>query len=289
MMLWPPQLIKDLARRRVVVVIGAGVSRHSTSASGARPPLWEEFLSNALKLCPNTHNLAPVEAALRDHDLLHACEWLKRRFDEQWTDHLRATFSQPAFPSAPIHEAILSLDSRIVFSLNFDDIYERHANGIHLGSYVVKNYHDPDVAEFLRGSRRYIIKVHGNLNIPDKLIFTQKDYSTARVKHSAFYQAFDATLLTHTFLFVGCGLSDPDINLLLENQNFGFPANSPHYFLTGSTLSEDLVQSIRANRNLKVLHYDKIDETHSGLVGEINNLSAQVEEERLDLSQNTTW
>ncbi len=286
---WPQPLIKDLARRRAVIVIGAGVSKHSTSASGARPPLWKKFLEDALVNCPNRTDLLPIEAALREHDLLHACEWLKKRFDEQWPDYLRATFSQPAFPSAPIHDAILDLDSRIVFSLNFDDIYERHANGIHLGSHVVKNYHDPDVSEFLRGARRYIIKVHGTLNVPDKLIFTQKDYSNARVKHSAFYQAFDATLLTHTFLFIGCGLSDPDINLLLENQNFGFPTNSPHYFLTGSELSEDLVQSIRANRNLKVLQYDKIDDAHAGLVDELNGLSTLVEAERFELSQTTFW
>ena len=155
--------------------------------------------------------------------------------------------------------------------------------------HMSKKNHDPDVAEFLRGSGRYIIKVHGNLNVPDKLIFTQKDYSTARVEHSAFYQAFDATLLTHTFMFIGCGISDPDINLLLENQNFGFPASSPHYFLTGSLFSKDLIHSIRANRNLKVLKYEKIDDAHSGLVNEIKSLSALVDTERFELSQNTTW
>ncbi|OAI30175.1 hypothetical protein A1351_09755 [Methylosinus sp. R-45379] len=88
------------------------------------------------------------------------------------------------FASADVHQEILKLDSRIVFSLNFDDIYERHVNGIHRGSYIIKNYSDPDAAEFLRGDGRYIIKVHGNLNSPEHLIFTQKDYSRARVSYT---------------------------------------------------------------------------------------------------------
>ena len=162
--------------------------------------------------------MKPVTDAIVAADYLHACECLKKRYDEGWVGYLRKTLSLPAFPPAEVHEDILRLDSRIVFSLNFDDIYERHANGVHHGSYIVKNYYDPDASEFLRGTGRYIIKVHGNLNSPDNLIFTQHDYSKARVKSASFYQAFDATLLTHTFLFVGSGFADPDVNLLLENQ-----------------------------------------------------------------------
>lgn len=286
---WPNSLVRDLARRRAILVIGSGVSRHSLGAGGVRPPTWAAFLTKALADCPDKAALDPISSAITSGDYLHACEWLKKRYDEAWVPYLRGTFSQPAFPPADIHQELLNLDSRIVFSLNFDDIYDRHVNSIHRGSYITKNYSDPDAAEFLRGDGHYVIKVHGNLNSPENLIFTQKDYSKARVKYSTFYQAFDAALLTHTFLFIGSGYSDPDINLLLENQNFGFPSQSPHYFLAGGSYGPDLKLSLRENRNVKVLDYDPADEFHSGLVPELKALNALVEAERFEMAKAVSW
>jgi len=286
---WPDKLVNDLARRRAIIVIGSGVSRHSTGEGDVRPPTWKQFLEKAMEECPDRKSLKTVEEAISSGDYLHACEWLKKRYEEGWIPYLRRTFSRPAFKPSEIHQEILNLDCRIVFSLNFDDIYERHASSINKRSYIVKSYYDTDVAEFLRGNDRYIIKVHGNLNSPHNLIFSQKDYSEARIKHSAFYQAFDAALLTHTFLFIGSGHSDPDINLVLENQNFSFPAQDPHYFLGASGFSEDRKASLRENRKLKVLEYDPADEFHSGLVDEIKELAARVESERYDISQLTSW
>ena len=286
---WQAEIVGDFARRRAVLVIGSGISCQSRGRGDRKPPTWKEFLEKAAIDCPNKTDMSPIRRALDTRDYLHACEWLKKRFDEGWPNYLRDTFSLPAYRAATIHEQILKLDSRIVFTLNFDDIYERHAGGIHLGSYIIKNYYDPDVAEFLRGNGRYIIKVHGNLNSAATLIFTQKDYSEARIKHASFYHAFDAALLTHTFVFLGCGLADPDVNLILENQNFGFPSQNPHYFIAAHNFGDDLRSSLRTNRNLKVLEYDPIDDNHSGLVTELSSLNELVEAARFDMALTTNW
>jgi len=282
-------VVGDLARRRVVLVLGSGISRHSTGIAGRRPPTWKAFLEQAVADCPERGNLEPVENAIATNDFLHACEWLQNRYDEAWVQYLRQTFSLPAYQPAEIHEQILKLDSRIVFTLNFDDIYERHAGGINPGSHVLKNYYDDDVSEFLRGNGRYIIKVHGSLNTPRSLIFNQRDYSKARVKNSTFYDAFDAALLSHTFIFLGCGVADPDVALLLENQNFNFPSQSPHYFVTARHFNADMRVSLRKNRNLKVLEYDPLDDGHSGLVEELKALNDLVEAQRFEIANFASW
>lgn len=284
---WPGSLVNDIARRRAVLLIGSGVSKHSIGRRGARPPTWKSFLKQALLDCPD--EVPPyVQEAIGAGDYLHACEWLKIRYDDSWSAYLRKTFQTPGFVPSALHKAILSLDSRILFTLNFDDIYERAANETP-GSHIVKNYYDPDVSEFLRGDGRYIVKVHGNLNSPEQLIFTQKDYSSARVKNAPFYQAFDACLLTHSFVFIGAGYADPDVNLLLENQAFSFPSNQPHYFLTSDNNNDDLKRSLRNNRNLKTINYEKVDDGHSGLLTEILHLVELVDEKRQELSTNTNW
>jgi hypothetical protein len=286
---WPSSLVSDFARRRTVVVIGSGVSRHSVGKNGERPPTWKSFLETARVKCPDKSSDSVIETAINNGDYLHACEWLKKRFDEGWPTHLREVFTIPSYAPDKIHQELLKLDARIVFTLNFDGIYETYVNSVHNGSHVIKNFHDKDVAEFLRGDGRYIVKVHGNLNTPNNLIFTQQDYSRARVANSAFYQAFDAALLTHTFVFVGTGHSDPDVNLLLENQNFWFPTSSPHYMLCNKGLSNETKESLRTNRNLKVLEYDAKDEFHIGLLEALTQLNEKIEAQRIDIAQSTNW
>jgi SIR2-like domain len=281
MSIWPET-------RRTIIIIGSGVSRHSKGKDGVRPPTWKMFLEQATKECPR--ELPPyVGDAIGAGDFLHACEWIKKRFDEEWVKFLRSKFQTPKFVPSDLHRQIINLDSRIVFTLNFDDIYERTANDIQAGSHTIKNFYDPDFSEFLRGDGRYIVKLHGTLHSPERLIFTQKDYSEARVKYAGFYQAFDAALMTHSALFIGAGYSDPDVNLILENQKFNFPASSPHYFVTDKKENDDLVDSLRKNRNLKTIVYDPIDELHSGLTQEITELVDSVEMRRQVLIKTGNW
>lgn len=201
---WPLQLVQDLARRRTVLVIGSGVSRHAVGANGAmRPSVWKTFLQDAADSFGRNETTEHIFKAIETGDYLHACEWLKARFDENWNAHLRSVFVDPRYSPGKLHELLALLDTRVVFSLNFDDIYENKSREINEASKFVKNYYDVDVCELLRGSARYIVKVHGNLATPASLIFTQEEYSQARVKHTLFYSAFDSALMTHSFFVCG--------------------------------------------------------------------------------------
>lgn len=289
---WPEHLVKDIARRKVVLVIGSGVSRHAVAIDETtKPPMWKDFLEGAANRLGRNSGTEHIFKAIEDGDLLHACEWLKNRYDEDWASYLRSKFVDPRYSPGELHELLALLDSRVVFSLNFDDIYENRSREINETSQFVKNYNDADVCEFLRGDARYIVKVHGNLSSPANLIFTQEDYSDARVRHNLFYSAFDAALMSHTFLFFGCGYGDPDVNLILENQAFrALPGSiGPHYFVTSSEMSEDLKKSLRKNRNLKTLTYDKVDVDHTGLVDAVKTLLEKVDFARTELAENNNW
>ena len=285
---WPENLTRDFARRRGVIVIGSGVSKHAIGSEGVRPPNWSDFLTQAnskLSGGPRTH----IEDAISTGDFLHACEWLKKYYAEGWSDYLRDIFKKPKYKPAEIHNLIARIDSRIVFNLNFDDIYESAVNKLYEGDCTQKKYYDTDVDEFLRGSGRYIVKVHGSLDSPTKMIFTQKDYSHARIENSNFYKAFDAALMTHTFLFIGAGFNDPDVNLILENQRFTFKESFPHYFLASDEINEDRIESLLNNRNLKTITYDKIDANHSGLVQVIKDFLDNIEIYKQKIAAEQSW
>lgn len=276
---WPEQLKRDLIARRVVVFIGGGVSKNSVGRDGeTSPPLWVEFLNEGLAEL-GTKGTRHIKKAIRDNDLLHACEWIKLKMEEEWVPFLRGKFIEPGYSAAKIHESIFKLDQRIYLTPNFDQIFENFVNAETDGQVTVKRHTDPDVHNFLREDRMHIIKVHGSIDQPDDLIFTQHDYAKSRVKYSAFYDVLDACLLSHTFLIIGCGVSDPDLALLLENQRFNFPNSRPHYLVTSTKLPKDMQTSLKSNRNLKCLTYSDT-ENHIELLQSLEALAAYLDNER---------
>jgi hypothetical protein len=285
---WPENLVRDIARRRSVIVAGSGVAAQAIGSGGVKPPTWKTFLTECNENAPGGPS-DNISKAIADGDLLHACEWLKKKYDYRWGEKLRTIFSSPRFQPNDVHADIAKLDSRINFSLNFDDILDRAMMDIHGGTSITKSFFDPDVSEFLRGTERYLIKVHGSLHAPDRIIFTQRQYAKARIEAHGFYSAFDSALMTHTFLFLGTGYSDPDINLILENQNFTFSDTHPHYFLTAVGMHQDLKESLRKNRNLEVVEFDPIDQNYSGFANAIAELKEAVEIKRSDIASRMDW
>lgn len=285
---WPVDLVRDIARRRCVIVVGSGVSRQAIGIDGAKPPTWKQFLlecNDELKGGPKDH----ISSAIREGDLLHACEWLQNEYQQYWKDRLRGAFNSPKFEPTEVHRLIARLDSRIIFSLNFEEILDRAVQDVLSGTCVTKRYYDEGVSEFLRGTDRYLVKVHGSLHEIERIIFTQRQYAEARVKSAAFYQAFDSALMTHTFLFLGAGTQDPDINLVLENQNFTYSNSHPHYFLSTPEIHADMKRSLRENRNLEVVVYDPLDNDYSGFTDAIRQLLDEVDAERQEMAHETRW
>lgn len=280
---WPDTLVKDLARRNVAIVLGAGVSKNSLAADGAtRPPVWLEFLNNAVSRIGSAGN-RHILRAIKEGDYLHACEWLKDKLDDDWNNFLREQFLDPNYSASKLHDEIFRLDQRITLSLNLDNIYETYVQQQTGGMVHVKRFFDNDVFKFLRDDSYFVIKIHGSIESPDQIIFTQKQYSEARTRNALFYSALDACILSRTILFVGCGVSDPDLNLLLENQNFRFLDAQPHYIITSSKINKHLEQSLRNNRNLKCIKYDASN-NHAELFKIFETLNEKVEALRMESS-----
>lgn len=172
---------------------------------------------------------------------------------------------------------------------NFDKIYETFANHRASGSIRIKHHYDADIAEAIRRSDRLILKIHGTIDSPDKMIFTRQEYAEARVKNQSFYSILEALALTHTFLFLGCGVNDPDIRLLLEDNFFRHASTVPHIIvLPKESLHKDVIAVIQASMNLKVLTYNS-SENHAELLESVRGLIGQVEQERELLRSNSNW
>ena len=287
MIIWPDELINDIARRRSIIFLGAGISYNSRNANGDRPKTWEEFLREAAGECATNRH---IRSFLKRQDYLTSCEVIKRTLGRDVFNRLlRENFLTPQFAAAPIHKVIFNLDSRIVVTPNFDKIYETYANNEAHSSIIVKHQYDDDVEEVIRNDNRIILKVHGTIDSIDKMIFTRAEYAEARSKYQSFYRLLEALALTHTFLFLGCGVNDPDIKLLLEDTFFLHPSQRSHFFvLPKRAMHPDVISIMQDTMNLKILQYDKKD-NHRELLESVEELVNQVEQKRENLKLTGNW
>lgn len=289
MISWPEELVDDLARRRCVIFIGAGVSMNSLGEDGkTRPPNWNQFLQKAFKLANSPKH---IKRLLAEGDLLTACELLKQKLGDDFRILVEREFVAPRYKHADIHEAIFKLDARIILTQNFDKIYDSYAQITSKNSVRVKTHYDGDVADFLRGGQSVILKAHGTIDTPTKMVFTRREYSDARYSHAAFYALIEALAVTHSFLFLGCGLADPDVKLLLERVAYFFRVSKAHYMcmpkIDGGPHKE-VLKSIRENLGLRALTYAP-DGAHTELTTSIQQLIHLVEGRRKEMAAVWSW
>jgi len=289
-MQWPEHLVDDLARKRCVVFLGAGCSMSSMSEDGTRrPPGWVDFLDEGLRRIGNPKR--HISGLIQKGDLLTACELIKSRLGEDWIRLVDDQFVVPRYKHSRMHEAVLKLDARVVLTQNFDKIYDTYAQTTTQNSIRVKSYTDPDVADFIRGGQSVILKAHGSIDVPVEMVFTRKEYSRARYSHQSFYMMMDALAVTHTFLFIGCGTSDPDVRLMLEKVAFFYGGSRPHYMCHPKSSAgphPDVLSSIKDNLALKVLTYDPKD-GHAALTTGIEELAVLVETRRQEMAGTLGW
>lgn len=286
---WPRDLIDDISRRRAILFLGAGISKNAVSRRNpnVRPPLWSEFLDIAVQRCKGS--VLHIKRMIKSGDFLTACEIIKHRLDDEWNSIVHELFVEPEFSHAKIHKTIFSLDCRIVLTQNVDKIYDVYAASESQGTVYVKEYSKIDVGLVVRGDRWCVLKAHGTVDSPAEMVFTREEYSTARARFFAFYSILDALAVTHTIVFLGCGASDPDVQLMLERQAALYPCSRPHYMVSPvGRIHTDVAQCYKRSMNLRVLTY-KPDDSHSELSASLEELLASVEIRRFDLASQRDW
>jgi hypothetical protein len=91
---WSENIVETVARRRAIVVLGAGSSLHSTPLPGSKhPPDWPTFLTNASKKLAR----APKREAVRmiaAGEYLSACEIIKTLLGDDWAGCVNEAFGK---------------------------------------------------------------------------------------------------------------------------------------------------------------------------------------------------
>lgn len=290
MITWPDDLVRDIARRRCVLFLGAGVSKNASNTAGERPMNWDEFLKNIALQITSGEQRSAVEQCILDGDLLTACEIARKALRKDiFTQELLNQFASKRFQPSQVHRDLVDLDSWIVLTTNFDKLYEMQASVQLHGDVLVKNYYDSDLGDILRRQQRSVLKVHGTIDAPDRTVFTRTDYANARTAYQHFYCALEALFITHTFVFLGASMRDPDIRLILEDYAYRYRVARPHYMVMPAGMPVGpVLEVLEESMNLRTIVYDSANH-HAELAQGLSDLKKLVQLERDELTRTLNW
>ena len=261
---WPEELKNDILDHKCVIFIGAGVSKNSKNDRGNTPPTWKEFLIEASDKLPNNDVKTCVTEIINNNDYLMACELLRNLMGpDAFYDFTKEKFDN-GYIESDLHKLIFRLGSLIYMTPNFDKIFDTYARTVTHGKTVVKEYHEQGILNCIRRSDQLIIKMHGSIDNDNKMIFTKSDYAKARINNTDFYKILEALILTKTFLFIGAGLNDPDVQLIFENMAFSFRNSRKHFFVTPE-IRKDILDVYSKTMNLKFIEYSNPTGSHDQL------------------------
>jgi hypothetical protein len=277
---WPNSLVTELAERRCTIVMGAGVSAGSISADGqSSPPDWSHLLHDIAELVQGEHAEYSRELIEKQQNLDAAQIIFDNSNSADRTRFFRDKLDAPRFRASEMHQIIHRLDPKIVITTNYDQIYENYCRqGQGAQGYNVCKYYEDHFLNDVRSDIRCILKAHGCISDPTKIVLTRSSYFAARRAYPSFYALLDALFLTSTLLFVGAGLTDPDIQLILENANLAASSGNHHYALVPRGRHPSIVAAIRNTYNIALLEY--AENEHQEAIDALRSLGDAVESYR---------
>lgn len=139
--------------------------------------------------------------------------------ETNYYNFLRRQF-QPASPVdywvTPSHDALVALRLGLIFTTNYDDLIER-AYRHHMQDLLTSSTADEFIAHRQQRPEHHLVKVHGSIDVPRTVVLTREDYALARRARRRIYEHLRVDLQETTYVFVGFSLSDPNVNMLLDD------------------------------------------------------------------------
>jgi hypothetical protein len=196
---FPKPLLDDLVAGRWLPVIGAGMSRNAVVPSGKHVPLWDDLgreLAQELQDYPYSGTLDAVSA--------YAHEYGRPRLVERVAEALLTNEARPG----GAHRAFCSILFDIVCTTNVDFLLERQYETT--PRYCRPVIDEDHLAVNDRSNTTLLLKLHGDLHHPTRLVLTEEDYDSFLDRFPLLATYLANLLITRTAVLIGYSLDDPD-------------------------------------------------------------------------------
>lgn len=205
---FPKPLLADLVAGRWLPIVGAGLSRNAVIPPGKEMPLWNglgEIIASELQDYSYSNPVDAISAF--EH------EYGRPKLIEKLTEILLIEESRPG----EVHGAFCAIPFDLVCTTNFDFLLERQYE---LTPRSCTPLIDEDQLSIgLRDTGVALLKLHGDLRHPNRLVATEKDYDRFLDQFPLLATFVSNLLITRTAVLIGYSLDDPDFRQLWQVVN----------------------------------------------------------------------
>lgn len=201
---FPKQLLDDINNGKCIPIIGAGFSKNAILRSGSIP-LWNELGQKIADELELEYEGNPI-------DIISYYEHIYKRsvLVEKLREFLHIDNAMPG----KAHISFTKLYFKIIITTNFDNLLEKSFDLLKKPYQVIIS--ESQLALNYSNDLTKIIKIHGDLNHPNKLILTEDDYDMFFQKNPLMMTYITSLLINRTPLFIGYSMNDPDLRQLIK-------------------------------------------------------------------------
>lgn len=260
-------LAEELAREKLVIFVGAGVSKNSGL------PSWQELVKVfAKKLGINKSYFSPEET-------LQIPQIYYDKFSKiQYYEVLQDLFNE-TYETNSIHKTLKEMNISHIITTNYDELIEKELNDS-------KEYDVIGKEEELAYSKstKMIIKMHGDLKYRN-IVLKKEDYDDYEKNFPLISTYVKSLFTTNTIMFIGYSLNDVNVKNIMEwisnilNEDF-----RKVYLVTFEENNNDLNRKKQENDklvnkiSLKVIEGDYEKSLNDFLEKIINKYDEKIEE-----------
>ena len=196
-------LLDDIVQGHCIPVIGAGFSKNAELPAGVSMPLWTDLGKHFASLNNNYPFSTPTDAISA-----FAQKFSRIKLVEELGKVLHIDDAKPG----AAHISFAKLDFRIVLTTNFDFLIEEAYEATGKTHWAILNEDQLSVSK--PETTTIVLKIHGDLKNPDRVIITEEDYDYFLDEHPLLATYVTNLLITKTPLFLGYSVGDPDFRRL---------------------------------------------------------------------------
>jgi hypothetical protein len=239
---FPKPLLDDLVAGKWLPIVGAGLSRNAILPPKKKMPLWNELGKLVGNELGDYEPFNPIDAISA-----YEYEFKRPKLIELLTKLLLVDDARPG----DAHKSFCQMQFNMVCTTNFDFLLERQYE---LTPRPCTPLIDEDqLSVNLSDAGVALLKLHGDLHHPARLIATENDYDLFLNKYPLLATFVANLLITRTAVLIGYSLDDPDFRQLWQivGERLG-RSRRPAYVITVDAKRTDIIRFER--RGIKVLN-----------------------------------
>lgn len=255
-----------IKQNKLVIFVGAGVSKNS------HVPTWGSLVRKYAKelhytQCLSCHfKTSQCEQNCHHKYYFSTDEYIKipqyyYSYDQSenhqnYYSILKEAFNRNFQPNI-LNDLIVSLNPDHIITTNYD----------HLLDYYQYEVITSDQDLLKSKSNHYLIKMHGDIDDIEHIVFKEDDYLNFSQTHALIELYIKSLLIDHIFLFVGYSLNDYNLKMFLNwidylgHENNVKESMHANYLITTDIRShQDYLISYYLQKNIRVINLNELDE-----------------------------